>query len=56
MNPQQGLVIRPFRKAHRTRGTDRELVGLTRYLAAIAPLASLEHLDHGRWAWVSSVG
>ncbi|KAG2486031.1 hypothetical protein HYH03_015239 [Edaphochlamys debaryana] len=49
MNPQQGLVIRPFRKAHLTRGTDRELKGLTAYLASIAPLDSLEALDHGRW-------
>ncbi|GFR41728.1 hypothetical protein Agub_g2479 [Astrephomene gubernaculifera] len=49
MNPQQGLVIRPFRKAHLTRGSDRELLGLTAYLAAIAPLASLEGLDHSRW-------
>ncbi|KXZ48009.1 hypothetical protein GPECTOR_31g373 [Gonium pectorale] len=49
MNPQQGLVIRPFRKAHLTRGTDRELLGLRAYLAAIAPLDSLEALDHNRW-------
>eukprot|EP00198_Chlamydomonas_reinhardtii_P003012 XP_001692348.1 predicted protein [Chlamydomonas reinhardtii] len=49
MNPQQGLVIRPFRKAHLTRGSDRELVGLTHYLAAIAHLDSLAALDHNRW-------
>ncbi|EFJ40041.1 hypothetical protein VOLCADRAFT_108373 [Volvox carteri f. nagariensis] len=49
MNPQQGLVIRPFRKAHLTRGSDRELLGLMAYLAAIAPLDSLEELDHSRW-------
>ncbi|GIL65800.1 hypothetical protein Vafri_19425 [Volvox africanus] len=49
MNPQQGLVIRPFRKAHLTRGSDRELLGLKSYLEAIAPLDSLEELDHSRW-------
>ena len=38
MNPQNGLKIRPFRKAHLNRDTDRELVGLTKYLLAIAKL------------------
>ena len=38
MNPQNGLRIRPFKKAHLNRGTDRELVGLTKYLLAIAKL------------------
>ena len=38
MNPENGLKIRPFRKAHLNRDTDRELVGLTKYLLAIAKL------------------
>ncbi len=29
MNRQNGLVIRPFKRAHLTRDTDRELVMLT---------------------------
>ncbi|KAL3699867.1 hypothetical protein R1sor_017889 [Riccia sorocarpa] len=49
MNPQNGLVIKPFRKAHLNRATDNELVGLTRYLLAIAELDDLSHLDHRRW-------
>eukprot|EP00897_Mesotaenium_endlicherianum_P000950 jgi/Mesen1/10856/ME000093S10370 len=49
MNPQNGLVIRPFRKAHVNRASDRELVVLTDYLLAIADLADLSKLDHQRW-------
>jgi len=49
MNPQNGLVIRPFRKAHLNRSTDQELVGLTQYLLAIAELDDLSHLDHKKW-------
>lgn len=49
MNPQNGLVIRPFRKAHLNRSTDQELVGLTQYLLAIADLDDLSHLDHKKW-------
>lgn len=49
MNKQNGLVIRPFRRAHRTRATDRELVRLKYYLRLIAPLESLASLDHSRW-------
>jgi ubiquitin-like domain-containing CTD phosphatase 1 len=48
-NPQNGLVIRPFRKAA-TRGKgDRELEGLEEYLCAIAGMDSLEGLNHDRW-------
>ena len=36
MNPSNGLKIRPFRKAHMNRDTDRELLDLTKYLLAIA--------------------
>eukprot|EP00887_Chlorella_sp_A99_P002141 scaffold21.g2141.t1 len=44
-----GLVIRPFRKAHLTRATDRELLYLSAYLAKIAPLESLSGLNHKHW-------
>lgn len=49
MNPQNGLTIRPFRKAHANRDTDQELVNLTQYLIAIADLSDLSKLDHKRW-------
>lgn len=34
LNKQQGLVIRPFKRAHTSRHTDRELLHLTIYLQA----------------------
>jgi hypothetical protein len=49
MNKQNGLVIRPFKKAHLTRHTDKELLHLTTYLSKIAPLPSLAHLSHRHW-------
>ncbi|RWR85317.1 ubiquitin-like domain-containing protein [Cinnamomum micranthum f. kanehirae] len=49
MNPQNGLTIRPFRKAHLNRSKDKELVRLTEYLLAIAELSDLSSLDHSRW-------
>ncbi|KAL9451581.1 hypothetical protein AB3S75_013193 [Citrus x aurantiifolia] len=49
MNPQNGLAIKPFRKAHANRDSDQELVKLTQYLLAIADLDDLSNLDHGRW-------
>lgn len=49
LNKQNGLVIRPFRKAHLTRATDRELLYLSAYLAKIAPLESLSGLNHKHW-------
>ncbi|KAG0500848.1 hypothetical protein HPP92_000920 [Vanilla planifolia] len=49
MNPQNGLTIRPFRKAHLNRGSDQELVKLTQYLLAIAELSDLSSLDHRNW-------
>ena len=45
MNPQNGLTIKPFWKAHANRDTDQELVKLTQYLLAIADLADLSALD-----------
>mmetsp|Transcript_47453 Transcript_47453/g.152013 ORF Transcript_47453/g.152013 Transcript_47453/m.152013 type:complete len:313 (-) Transcript_47453:150-1088(-) len=49
MNPQNGLKIRPFRKAHLNRETDKELLHLTRYLLAISKLEDLSPLNHKRW-------
>lgn len=49
MNPQNGLAIKPFRKAHANRDSNQELVKLTQYLLAIADLDDLSNLDHGRW-------
>ncbi|KAL9256962.1 Ubiquitin-like domain-containing CTD phosphatase-like protein [Drosera capensis] len=49
MNPQNGLEIKPFRKAHSNRGSDQELVKLTQYLLSIAELDDLSHLDHRNW-------
>ncbi|XP_010246037.1 PREDICTED: ubiquitin-like domain-containing CTD phosphatase [Nelumbo nucifera] len=49
MNPQNGLTIRPFRKAHSNRDSDQELVKLTQYLLAIAELSDLSILDHRNW-------
>lgn len=49
MNKQNGLVIRAFTKAHRSRATDRELVGLKYYLTLVGSLESMAHLNHKRW-------
>jgi ubiquitin-like domain-containing CTD phosphatase 1 len=49
MNPQNGLTIRPFRKAHANRDTDQELVKLTHYLLAIAEFDDISVLDHKNW-------
>lgn len=49
MNPQNGLAIRPFKKAHVNRDNDKELVKLTQYLLAIAELDDLSDLDHRCW-------
>ncbi|PKA47957.1 Ubiquitin-like domain-containing CTD phosphatase [Apostasia shenzhenica] len=49
MNPQNGLTIRPFRKAHLNWSSDQELVKLTQYLLAIAQLSDLSYLDHRNW-------
>ncbi|XP_011028306.1 PREDICTED: ubiquitin-like domain-containing CTD phosphatase [Populus euphratica] len=49
MNPRNGLVIKPFKKAHANRDNDQELVKLTQYLLAIAELDDLSVLDHKNW-------
>ncbi|KAL8143211.1 hypothetical protein V2J09_016243 [Rumex salicifolius] len=51
MNPQNGLAIRPFRKAHSNRDSDQELVKLTQYLLAIAELDDISILNHGAWEY-----
>lgn len=48
-NKQNGLVVKPYRKAVLNRSLDRELLGLKEYLRAIAPLESLSSLDHSSW-------
>lgn len=49
MNPQNGLTIKPFKKAHANRDSDQELVKLTQYLLAIAELDDLSTLNHSSW-------
>ena len=49
MNPQNGLVIRPYKHAHRNRESDKELLYLAEYLRCIGPLPSLAELRHSRW-------
>ncbi|KAK6805302.1 hypothetical protein RDI58_003087 [Solanum bulbocastanum] len=49
MNPQNGLPIKPFRKAHANRSSDDELMKLTQYLFAISDLDDLSVLDHKKW-------
>jgi len=49
MNPQNGLKIRPFREAHKNRDSDRELVGLSKYITLIAKLDDLSDLRHSKW-------
>ena len=36
-------------QAHKNRGTDRELVGLSKYITLIAKLDDLSNLRHSRW-------
>ncbi|PQQ10975.1 ubiquitin-like domain-containing CTD phosphatase [Prunus yedoensis var. nudiflora] len=49
MNPQNGLTIKPFKRAHSSRDSDQELMKLTTYLLAIAELDDLSTLDHNNW-------
>lgn len=49
MNKQQGLVIRPFKKAHLTRHLDKELLYLMHYLTLVGQLPKLSHLEHRKW-------
>ncbi|XP_059126356.1 ubiquitin-like domain-containing CTD phosphatase 1 isoform X2 [Peromyscus maniculatus bairdii] len=49
MNPQNGLKIRPFMKAHLNRDKDKELMKLTQYLKEIAKLDDFLDLNHKYW-------
>jgi ubiquitin-like domain-containing CTD phosphatase 1 len=49
MNKQNGLVIRPFKKAHLTRHLDQELLHLMHYLTLVGQRDKLSDLDHRRW-------
>ena len=49
MNPQNGLKIRPFMKAHLNRDKDKELLKLTQYLKEIAKLDDFLDLNHIYW-------
>ncbi|MBN3316362.1 UBCP1 phosphatase, partial [Atractosteus spatula] len=53
MNPQNGLKVRPFMKAHLNRDKDRELFKLSQYLKEIAKLEDFSDLNHKHWErWV----
>ncbi|GBF89622.1 ubiquitin-like domain-containing CTD phosphatase [Raphidocelis subcapitata] len=57
MNKQNGLVIRPFKRAHMNRGKDKELLYLSHYLCLIGELPSLAELNHRKWeAYLSRHG
>lgn len=49
MNPQNGLKIRPYQRALENRAYDRELLKISDYLLAIAPLEDLTSLNHSHW-------
>uniref|UniRef100_A0A3B3D902 Ubiquitin-like domain-containing CTD phosphatase 1 n=1 Tax=Oryzias melastigma TaxID=30732 RepID=A0A3B3D902_ORYME len=49
MNPQNGLKIRPFMKAHLNREKDKELYKLAQYLKEIAKLEDFSGLNHKHW-------
>ena len=43
------LKIRPFKNAHMSRGTDKELKKLAKYLRCIATLEDFTLLNHSHW-------
>eukprot|EP00479_Gromia_sphaerica_P007145 TRINITY_DN2274_c0_g1_i1.p1 TRINITY_DN2274_c0_g1~~TRINITY_DN2274_c0_g1_i1.p1 ORF type:complete len:169 (+),score=24.04 TRINITY_DN2274_c0_g1_i1:203-709(+) len=49
LNPQNGLKISPYKKAHENRHTDKELMYLARYLVIIGQYSTFEELEHSRW-------
>ncbi|CAB1353037.1 unnamed protein product [Coregonus sp. 'balchen'] len=49
MNPQNGLKIRPFMKAHLNREKDKELFKLSQYLKEISKLEDFSSLNHKHW-------
>ena len=56
MNPQNGLKIKPFKKAHLNRHSDNELLRLAQYLLDIAKLDDLSRLSHRSWEKYRSGG
>ncbi|KAJ1724420.1 hypothetical protein LPJ53_001320 [Coemansia erecta] len=50
LNYQNGLKIRPFKRAESMTRSDRELFKLAHYLLRIALLPSFEDLDHSQWS------
>jgi len=49
MNPQNGLKIRPFKKAIINKATDNELLKLAKYLKSISTMEDLSELNHKHW-------
>ena len=49
LNKQNGLVIKPFKRALTSGKEDRELLQLTAYMMKISGMESLQELDHSRW-------
>lgn len=49
LNPQHGLVIKPFRKSTTSAKKDEEFFKLRRYFNILATLESFESLDHNGW-------
>merc|ERR1712173_432838 len=49
LNAQQGLTIKPYKKAYKNKHTDTELLSLTHYLVLIAKLDTFRHLNHNKW-------
>lgn len=49
MNPRNGLKISPFKDAHRSRHTDRELAFLTRYIELMNAVEDISSIDHNEW-------
>jgi ubiquitin-like domain-containing CTD phosphatase 1 len=50
MNAQSGFKIVPFKNAHETRATDRELIPIAQYLTLIATTVNdFRTVDHGQW-------
>lgn len=50
MNPKNGLRIRPFRQAHLNRGSDKELLHLSKYLKDLAESCTdFSKVNHRHW-------
>lgn len=56
LNPQHGLVIKPFRKSTTSGTKDSEFFKLRQYFDILAALQSFESLDHNGWKEYISKG